>query len=231
MKKIIPTILSIILVFSACGKSLQYGVDVLHLDNFDFGLNIEQFFRDESIFRGKHDDFGVSSAEHYIDGDSIKMGYIQYSTTSMSQDRPLANYAGVKFESLGIITDEADEKVLMAIGSTDYATGDDVATIIDKLNQQYGEAEIRFSYEGINLLFRKNGSVANLFVGVRLNGYWGMWDESADTEMLTDEKQKEVKDKLKGQRDVDCTLFITKQDFDKALNESHSYSGDLTRYN
>lgn len=218
MEKKILLLLCIITIFSGCVKSQQYGVDILELDHFDFNLNIEQFFRDERIFRGTHDDFSVSAEEHYIAGDSIQMGYIQYSTRFMSSSRPLASFAGVKFESLGIITDEADEKVLMAIGSTSHAEVKDIEKIMDRLLLEFNhQFSIRDSFGGTNVLFKKEDKVVNLYLDFITQGRV--------------EKYEELKDQIKDRKEMSCKVFITNSYFDKALEENQSYSGDMTDYN
>lgn len=233
MKKYILTIWIFFFALASCGKSKQYGVDILKLDNFNFDLNIEDFFQDESIFRGTNDNFSVSSSEESIEGDSLKMGYIQYSTTSTSLKHPLASYADVKFESLGIVTDEADEKVLMAIASTDYASEADIEKIINQLLSEYDMSEPIFknSYEGINLIFTKGNKVANFYMNISI-------DEEENSGSLIEIKEKKVSDidykkikmKIRDKKKVSCILFLTLDSFDKALEEARSFSGDLTRY-
>ena len=41
---------------------------------------------------------------------------------------------------------------------------------------------------------------------------------------------QQLKDKIKEEKEVKCTLFFSKADFDKALDQASSYSGDLTSY-
>jgi len=240
MKKTILLLSLVTMMLSACSGAKQYGVDVLELDNFDFNLTIETFFQDERIFRGKHDDFSVSTTEHEINDDSISMMYIQYSTNSMNVSRPLASYAGIKFESLGIITDEADEKVLMAIGSTRYAKAKDIETIINKLHSVNSTPEIKTETwaRGMNILFREDGGkVWNLYLGVSIdseyekhNRYYNRYGEYEEIKFTATDYEA-LKEKMKDMDQIACTLFVTTTYFDKALSDNSWYHGDMTQYN
>ena len=228
MKKIILFISFAIAItaLTACSGSKQYGVDVLNLEKFNFDLNIEEFFQDERIFRGQHNDFHVSSEEYYIDKDSIQMGYIQYSTTVTNTNIPLASYAGVKFESLGIIADEADEKALMAIGSTSYATAKDIEKIINALLSINSFPEMRKEKwgSGTNLIVREDDNVINLYLNIKI-------ESDSDENVFTTDQYRALKHEIQDTEDINCTLFITNSYFDKALKAASGYSGDLTRYN
>src|SRR5690606_8117681 len=90
-------------------------------------------------FRYTHDEFSVSTEEYRVDDDSVMTGFIQYSTRHMSTSRPLASYAGVEFEDLGLVTDWDDEHVLMAYGGTSYGDLNGVFTIIKGLADEFGQ--------------------------------------------------------------------------------------------
>ena len=227
MKKRILFISLAITVLTACSPSKQYGVDVLNLDEFNFDLSIEKFFQDERIFRNKHEDFYVSSREHYIDEDSIQMGYIQYSTTVMTRNRPLASYAGVKFESLSIIADEADEKALMAVGSTSYAKPKDVEKIIARLLSINDTPEMRRKSwtTGTNLIVREGDKVINLYLNIDIDT-----EAMRGEERFTSDQYSALRYVMAGAEAIKCILFVTNRDFDRALSAASNYSGDLTHY-
>ena len=48
--------------------------------------------------------------------------------------------------------------------------------------------------------------------------------------MFSNSLYQQLKDKIKDEKEVKCTLFFSKADFDKALDQASSYSGDLTSY-
>lgn len=225
-KRILFISFTIAIILTACSRSKQYGVDLLNLEKFNSNLNIETFFQDESIFRGQHNDFYVSSEEHYIDEDSIQMGYIQYSTTISSVARPLASYAGVKFEWLSIIADEADEKALMAIGSTRYATAKDVEKIIDALLSISSMPEMRNERwgNGTNLIVRKGDKVINLYFNIIV-------ESESNEKFFTPEHYSALKSEMQNSEEINCVLFVTNSYFDRAFSAASSSSGDLTRYN
>lgn len=235
-------IISILSLNSCSGNAEEYGKQPLNLDKFNFDLNIEKFFQNEDIFRGKAD-YAMRVEEEWISGDSIEMGYIDYATVSMSQDRPLAKYAGVEFESLGIITDWEDEKAIMAYASTDYATPKNVESILDKLIKDYGNPEMHsqgFGNEGLNLKFTKDSKVATISLPIpyqapepEINYSENYYDEAPSEPekiYLTDEIYAEIKESMKNMEEIKCYLFITNLTFDNALQEASSFSGDLTHY-
>lgn len=235
-------IFSMILLNSCAGSSDEYGKKPLELDNFDFKLNIEKFFQNEDIFRSKSE-FAVKTEEYWIDGDSIEMGYIDYATVAMSQSRPLAKYAGINFESLGIITDWEDKNVIMAYASSDYTKPKDVESIIDKMKKEFGEPEVLphgFGDSGVILKFIKGEKVAKISLAIpyqapepEVSYSENYYDEPAAPEkiLLTDEIYAEIKESMKDLEEIKSVIFITHQNFDNALEEANSFSGDLTQYN
>ncbi|HAY3551319.1 hypothetical protein KRE40_11795 [Elizabethkingia meningoseptica] len=236
-------IITALFLFNSCSPSPEYGKKVLNLDNFDFKLNLDKFFGDENVFRGKSD-YSVSAEEQSIHEGTIQQNYIQYSTRSMSKERPLASFAGVKFESLGLCSDENDEKVLLVSGQTDYATPADIAKIIDQLNKELGEAEIKdIGGNGDELILKwvKGDKVGIFSIKIPFTlegisgsennaGYFSQGEDEQKKEMFTSAIYQQLKDKMKEMKEVECTLFFSKADFDKALDKAGSYSGDLTSY-
>lgn len=216
-------------IFSSCANPQQYGVDVLALHNFDFTLNIETFFQDESIFGGHHRDFYVLVSESYIDKEEEHLAYIQYSTGRMASNRPLASYGNFKFESLCILTDEADENVLMAVGNTRYAKSADVFSIMKKLKAEYsGEPEHATSNKGINFIYQKGDRVANLFVGANIQR-----DDNEENDYATNvDISAELKEILAEREDIECLLFVTTMPVHKIMmvGSSACIYGDLMRY-
>ncbi|AJW63406.1 hypothetical protein VO54_01933 [Elizabethkingia miricola] len=242
MKKIF-IITTALFLLSSCSKAPEYGKNVLDLNNFDFKLNLDKFFKDENVFRGKTD-YSISSEEQSIENSAVQQNYIQYSTVSMSKKRPLASFADVKFESLGLCSDENDEKVLLVSAQTDYATSADIIKIIDQLNKDFGEAEIKdIGGNGDELILRwAKGDKVSIF-SLRIpftlesasnensaHDYYSQSDEDKKKEKFNNSLYQQLKDKIKEEKEVKCTLFFSKADFDKALDQASSYSGDLTSY-
>lgn len=235
-------LISILTLNSCAGTADEYGKKPLELDNFDFKLNIEKFFQNEDIFRGKAD-YAMKVEEEWISGDSIEFGYIDYSTVSMSQNRPLAKYAGVEFESLGIITDWEDKNAIMAYASTDYAKSKDIESVIDQMTKEFGKPELHpsgFGNEGINFKFFKDSKAAtiSLIIPYELPEAeidYGNYSVGEPNEIkkvyLTEEIYGEMKASMKDLEEIKCYIFITNSEFDNALEESGSFSGDLTHYN
>ena len=173
--------------------------------------------------------FSIGSGNKGLEEDTIRMRYIRYSTTMMSQSRPLASYAGIKFESLSIITDEADEKALMAIGSTSYAKPKDVEKIIARLLSINETLEIQrksWSNSGTNLIVREGDKVIKLFIDIKLDT-----EATSGQELFTPEQYSALRYEMADEEEIKCILFVTNTAFDQALNVASSFSGDMTHYN
>ncbi|UUV20873.1 hypothetical protein [Paenimyroides aestuarii] len=237
----IGSVLFLLLLNSCVGNTEEYGKKPLNLDQFNFDLNIEKFFQNEDIFRG-NSDFNVSVNEEWISQDSIDMGYINYSTGSMSQDRPLAKFAGVSFESLGIITDWEDEKAIMAYANTSYATPQNITSILDKLIKDFGNPELHpegFRGEGVNFKFIEKSKIITFSLPINYalpepernygNSYYDAPSEPKQI-YLTDEIYAEMKKIMADDEEMNCYLFITTPSFDAALQAANMFSGDLTHY-
>ena len=221
------------IVSSSYSQSKQYGIGAVELDNFDFSLDIVSFFPDESVFRGTNkDDLWAAASERYIDRDSIQMGYIHYSTKSARRSRPLASYSGVGFEWLDIVTDEADENVLMAIGTTSYASPQDVIKIIDGLTSEYGsKISIEEQFDGVNIIFYKGDLIANLYIDIEPSNSRDLRNYMTNSFIVFDKaKYNILKSDLERKEDLKCSLFITKEVFDKAIRVAGYYTGNLMNY-
>ncbi len=207
------------------------------LDGFNFNLDVASFYKDENIFRGKSD-FSVSSSEISYDYKDHEMPFIQYATRSMSRKRILAKYGAMDFESLGMITDSTDEKVLLVSAGSDYATAANIADIIQKLQKDYGQGSIDagrsyMSHEGVKLLFKTEGKLIKFVIeDIALTQEEDTEHNEQDSLPPFDEKSKArlmaaVKEK---KEDIHVMLFMVTPMFDEVLHEAGSFSGDLTRY-
>ncbi len=222
------------LAFSSCSQQPQYGKNALQLDQFNFNLDVASFFKDERIFRGKSD-FSVSATEIGYEYKDRNVPFIQYATRSMSQDRTLARYDGMNFESLGMITDSADVKVLLVSAGTDYATGAGVQALLKKLQQTYGQATLGTTssvhLEQVRIRFQAEGKVVKLAledVGMQI-----IDEEEHDPDPLPfnakyQARVTEALQKKKG--NIKVMLFIVTPMFDEVLENARSFTGDLTRY-
>ncbi|PRD57088.1 hypothetical protein C5749_07745 [Sphingobacterium gobiense] len=239
-------------MLQACGQHVQYGKHPLVLDGFNFNLDLDKFFQDESIFRWNNKDgFMLSSKDVVAERDSVMPGFVQYSTSSRSQQSPLAEYASVPFEDLGLLTDWDDEKVLMVCGLSNYKSAKDIMKIIGKLKKEYGtEPELQkggFSSDHTLYLIYKTENKEVQF-GMNLldldfidwpertyrgNSFWG--NDEAEEEvpkqvMLTDEIEKSIEEKLKENDENTCFLFISTPEMAVVMNGQSGRSGFLVNY-
>lgn len=238
----------VLLMLQACGQKIQYGEHPLVLDDFNFKLDLNEFFRDESIFRGLggHSDFLVTSEDVIAERDSIMPGFIQYFTSRRSTRHPLAEYAGVYFEDLGLISDWDDEKVLMICGSSEYKSAEEIMKIIMHLKKDYGATpELRKGgFRGDNTLYMfYQQADKTVQFGVTLpdvdfidwpersyRGWGNTEEEEPKKVVLTDEIEKHIEEKLKEKEETSCFLFITKPEMAAVMNGQSGRSGFLVNY-
>lgn len=257
MKKLIISLV-VLLFMNACNNSPEYGKNVLELNRFNFNLNIEKFFADESVF-GYDSDFGVSASDEKLDygfgSEEGPLRYIRYGTSVSSPDRPLAVYSGLKFESLGMCTDEQDENVLMVFAHTDYAGKKELLKVIQKLSKEFGsEPEIEAYEDKLRLRYEKEDRVAKLVIRYpfpeleytfrseeNYDPYNDPYDndpyeeedpEEEKEDLLNDERLVVIRQTLDGadEEEQRVYLFVGKKDFAEAMDQAWSYSGDLTEY-
>lgn len=230
----------LMILTQACGQLPEYGKWPLVLDDFGFDLDIPHFFQDERIFRYTHDDFSVSSEEYRLDNDSVMTGFIAYSTRQMSTSRPLASYAGVEFENLGLVTDWDDEHVLMAYGGTSYGDLESIANIIKDLTTEFGE-QPRMAKGGfmndntLYLVFGKDRKeVRFAFILPDVNAlvpdgpdiaYW-----KGEGPLLTPEAEAAIEAQLGDRRDVQLHFFVYRPELNAAFDALHGRSGFLVDF-
>ena len=236
MQKII-LFLFITLAFSSCSQQAQYGKSPLLLDQFNFNLDVASFFKDEQIFRGKSD-YSVSTSEETYDYKDHEILCIQYATRSMSKDRILAKYNGMNFESLGMITDSTDEKVLLVSARTDYGTADKIEQVLKKLQQDYGAGSLnRGSFghdDGIKITFKTQDKIVKLVINdihFELAEENEDETEDKDTRPFDERSRTNLIKAIQEKKDnIPVLLFIATPEFDGMQNEASSSSGDLTNY-
>ncbi len=247
------TILFILIcfMFQACGQQVQYGKEPLSLEDFYFNLDLNQFFQDESIFRWNNEDgFMVSSEDVRLENDSLMPGFVQYSTRSRSESSPLARYAGVAFDDLGLLADWDDEKIMMVCGSSEYKTTEEIMTIINQLKKEYGaNPELQkggFSRNNtLYLIFEEDDKVIQFGINLpdvdfiewpernRGNSFWGDDDneEEGPEKVVLDEKiEKKIEQKLQEKEENTCFLFITTPEMTEAMKAQSGRSGFLVNY-
>jgi hypothetical protein len=233
MQKII-LFLFITLAFSSCSQQAQYGKSPLLLDKFNFNLDVASFFKDEHIFRGKSD-FSVSASEETYDYKDSEIFCIQYSTRSMSKDRILAKYGGMDFESLGMITDSTDEKVLLVSASTDYGTAAKIEQVLKKLQQDYGTGTMSrnsFGDDGVKITFKTQDKVVKLVIDdIRIEQPEDNEDSDKDTRPFDERSKTNLIKAVQEKKDnISVLFFIATPEFDEVQNEARNSSGDLTHY-
>ena len=247
---LIATIL--ILILEACGQSnIQYGKDPLPMDDFQFdAIDLNIYFQDENIFKIAGDsEYNLSSEETVLKNDSIMPGYITYFTRMRSQAKPLAKYAGVEFDDLGLITDWDDEHLLMVCGTSRYKTADEVMTIIQQLKKEYGtKPELHksgfFETNQLILVYPKKDREVQFCINLPDVDFidWSKQDISecgneydADGNpkkgciLLTQQIENKLQQKLEKEGN-DCSLFITQADLAKVLKQKNGSSGFLVDY-
>lgn len=233
MQKII-LFLFMILAFSSCNQQAQYGKSPLLLDKFNFKLDVAVFFKDEQIFRGKSD-FSVSASEETYDYKDREILCIQYSTRSMSKDRILAKYDVMDFESLGMVTDSTDEKVLLVSGRTDYGTAGKIEQVLKKLQQDYANGTISsnsFGDDGVKITFKTQDKVVKLVIdGIRIEQPEDNEDSDKDNRPFDERSKTNLLKAVQEKKDnIPVLLFMATPEFDDIQNEARSSSGDLTHY-
>jgi len=226
----------------------QYGKDALKLDHFQFDLDLDHFFKDESIFVGTNDEgFTLSSEEVRFENDSALRGFIQYSSRTRSVSRPLAQYAGVPFEDLGLVTDWNDEKIWMACGSSRYKSSQEIMKILQQLKKEYNKTPELYkggfsSNKTLYFIFNEAGKEVQF--GVNLpntnfikwpeKSYWSGDDDKDEASgkalLLTDDIEKSVEQLLNEQAENTCYLFITTAPVAKAMQKQSGRSGFLVDY-
>ena len=234
------SMLVVLLLTQACGQSPEYGKGPLVLDDFGFDLDIPHFFQDERIFRYTHDEFSVSTEEYRLDDDSVMTGFIQYSTRQMSTSRPLASYAGVEFEDLGLVTDWDDEHVLMAYGGTSYGDKAGVSTLIKGLTDEFGQqpqlAKGGFMHDNVlYLLFgtdRKGVRFAFPLpdVDAVLPDGPDIEDWAGNGPVLTPEVETAIEAQLGDRQDVQFHFFVYRPELNAAFDALHGRSGFLVNF-
>lgn len=229
----------ITLAFTSCSQQPQYGKSPLVLDQFNFDLDVASFYKDENIFRG-NSDFSVSASEISYDYKDRKMDFVQYATRSMSRKNILARYGIMDFESLGMVTDSADEKVLLVSAGTDYATAEQVTALIEKLQKAYGQGSLErnhslFSGEDVKLVFKTKDKVLKLvledLVATPEEEETGS-DEESQALPPFDEKAKArvLAAAGKKKKNIHVYLFVVTPVFDEVMEHASQSSGDLTHY-
>ncbi|WCM41927.1 hypothetical protein MG290_13435 [Flavobacterium sp. CBA20B-1] len=242
----------LILMLEACGQSkIQYGKDPLPVDDFQFdAIDLDVYFQDESIFKIAGDsEYNLSSEETVLKNDSIMPGYITYYTRMRSQAKPLAKYAGVEFDNLGLVTDWEDEHLLMVCGTSTHKTAEEVMTIIQQLKKEYGaEPELqKNSFMGqsqLILVYPKPDKEVQFCIKLPDVDFidWSKQDISECGNeydvyeypkkgciLLTPEIENKIQQKLKKENN-DCSLFITQVDLAKVLKQKNGSSGFLVDY-
>lgn len=222
------------LAFSSCSQQPQYGKNPLLLDQFNFKLDVGSFYKDESIFRGKSD-FSVSASEISYAYKDHQTPFIQYATRSMSQDRILAKYGAMNFESLGMVTDSADEKVLLVSAGTDYATAAQVEELLKKLQKAYGQATLSTTssvhLEQVRIRFQAEGKVIKLTLDDMGTQIVDSEEQAPDPLPFGAKYEAKVIDAVRKKKDgIHVMLFVVTPMFDEVLQEARSFTGDLTRY-
>ncbi|WP_257668849.1 hypothetical protein [Parapedobacter tibetensis] len=238
MKYILFFIALVMVLIQACGQSPEYGKQPLVLDDFKFDLDIAHFFRDERIFRYTHDDFSVSSEEYRLDDDSLMTGFITYSTRSMSTSRPLASYAGVQFEDIGLVTDWEDEQVLMVYGGTSYGETEDIRKVIDGLKSEFNNQAIIekggfMRNETLYILFKGDRKVAKLAVNlpdVDTLVPDDLEDGSDAGQPLTPEIAAAIENQLREREEITFHLFVSTPEMDEVMKDLRGRSGFLVDY-
>ena len=239
------SILSVL--FIGCGQNIEYGKQPLVLDDFDFNLNLDRFFKDETIFGGNNKaGYSVSSEEYRFEADSLMKGVIQYSTNSTSTSRTLATFAGVRFESLGLLTDWDDKHVLLVCAETAHARAKDIKKIVDELVKEFGE-DIQLSQEdwfgssNTILTFQKGARIAKL--SVYLKEPLSVINNEPDHNSFFSENEEKKEKRFHAKEilplmtagepedtELKCNVFYVKEVADKAIAQLESRSGFMTAY-
>lgn len=232
-------LLSILTIFFVnCQSNPRYSEDVVALDNFDFGLNLDVFFGNEKYFRSGTDS-KLSSSKQYMRDTSYV--YYRYDTFAWERSLALAQYKDVAFQQLGLLSDSTDQQVLLIVGTTDYAKPKDVKTIVDDLLKIDYEPEIMTSWSnGTNIIFRTSDRIVIVYVDASLDGYTTSYisinddysSEEKKENILTKNKYEELLKKLANKTECELSVFVVDPTFDRIYNQyRHSgSSGFMVKY-
>jgi hypothetical protein len=147
----------------------------------------------------------------------------------------LASYAGVSFEYLDLCTDEADENVLMAIGSTHETNAEQVTDIIHALQTEFTDSiVVIYDYDETLLKCSQGDRRATLHINMKPEEAertdTSYWNDEPPT-MLTAAVCEQLKQAMTYKEDeLECTLFITNDTFDAALEEAYYLPGRMMYY-
>ncbi|UIR54666.1 hypothetical protein LZQ00_10300 [Sphingobacterium sp. SRCM116780] len=157
-------ILFLMLTILSCQhQGNRFGEGAFQLEDLDFGMNLEDFYGNEDLFRGKVEKVGLRTGEHEIEvsreglEDSI-VRYVQYDVTSQSGDLNLANYRNVKFNTLELLANDDETEVLVAMAVKDTMNKDDISKLVDRIEKDNTESFMKSKEiekeDGLRLIWR-----------------------------------------------------------------------------
>lgn len=234
----------IVALFISCKSDPRYGKDTVQLDNFDFGLNIDTFFEDESYFRVESDNYMLSSEEKSLDDTTFT--YFRYEGHSSKSEKPLAEYKGIAFNRLNLLTDSTDQQVLLINAFKRDATTQEIKKLIDDLLDIDPKPVILNAFmSGTSIVFRAKDRVLSVYLNVRVDAEEKDYSDYDPYKQYTDEELEEMtknyltqhsyrallqKIEEKGDN-LELSLFIADPTFDQIYNlKSRGSSGFMTEY-
>ena len=233
-----------ITLFTSCQSGPRYAKDVVELDNFDFGLNIDTFFEDESYFRTLSDNHMLSSSEEVLEDTTFS--YFRYETSRYKLEKVLAKYKGVEFNGLNLLTDSTDQHVLLINGFKDNATPKEIKTVIDNLLKINPKPYYISAFmSGTSIIFQSNDRILSVYIDIPLDpkekdysdyDYYKNYTDEELEEMsknyFTQSSYQELMQKAEDKgEEITLSLFVIDLTFDKIYNsKSRGSSGFMTQY-
>jgi len=218
------------LLISGCSsrQTPEFGKEPLHLDNFGLNIDVETFFKDETLFR-TNDDYRIKAEEESIrigETDSI-LKYVRYSVISSPGADTLARYNDFFFGDLEVIMDFDDKKNFMVAASEENFSPGKVDSLIQQISAEYGTLlpyNTEHSPRYITYEWKKGDQLAKLVLDIDNPSQYNNSDEQQP------DMNKQFSEAYHKAQTITVNFFITDPKFDHFLKEASSTSGLLTRY-
>lgn len=224
-------IIALALLLFGCSKQQpQFGKEPLHLDNFGLDIDVETFFKDESLFRN-NDKYTLKADEETIkiDDTDSTLRYVRYSVTSSPSGDTLARYNDFYFGDMDVVMDFDDKETFMVAAAQENVRPGQIDSLVRDISTEYGNFITTDNTDKpryITYEWKKGDKLAKLVLDVDNPLYFNNKDseQKPDTNKLFTEAYHKAES-------ITVNFFITKPKFDHYIKKASSTSGLLTRYN